>query len=55
VKAAVFAFLLTSVSCYQGYYVKGGSIELGQASTRSVVLSMVLILLFDYLLAVLLT
>ncbi|MEM6769958.1 MAG: ABC transporter permease [Bacteroidota bacterium] len=55
VKAAVFAFLLTSISCYLGYYVKGGSIELGQASTNAVVVSNVLILLFDFLIALLLT
>ncbi len=55
VKAVVFAFLLTSISCYQGYYVKGGSIELGQASTQAVVLSDILILFADYLIALLLT
>lgn len=55
VKAAVFAFLLTSVSCYLGYYVKGGSIELGEASTNAVVVSNVLILLFDFIIALLLT
>ena len=55
VKAIVFSFLLTSVPCYQGYYVKGGSIELGQASTNAVVFSDILILLADYLIAVLLT
>ena len=55
VKAAVFAFLLTSVSCYFGYYVKGGSIELGEASTSAVVVSDVLILVFDFLIALLLT
>lgn len=55
VKAVVFAFILTSVSCYQGYYVKSGSIELGKASTNAVVFSNVLILLADYLIAVLLT
>lgn len=55
VKAIVFAFILTSVSCYQGYFVKGGSIELGQASTRAVVFSDILILLADYIIAVLLT
>ena len=54
VKAFVFAFILTSVSCYQGYYVKGGSIELGQASTRAVVFSDILILLADYFIVVLL-
>ena len=55
VKAIVFAFILTSVSCYQGYYVKGGSIELGQASTQAVVYSDILILLADYFIAILLT
>jgi phospholipid/cholesterol/gamma-HCH transport system permease protein len=52
VKALVFAYILTSVSCYQGYHVKGGSIELGQASTRAVVFSDILILLADYLIVV---
>lgn len=55
VKAITFAFLLTTVSCYQGYYVKGGSIELGKASTNAVVYSDILILLSDYLIAILLT
>ena len=55
VKAVVFAFLLTTVSCYQGYYVKGGSIELGEASTNAVVYSDILILLSDYLIAIVLT
>ncbi|MCB0633934.1 MAG: ABC transporter permease [Saprospiraceae bacterium] len=55
IKAAVFAFILTSVSAYQGYYVQGGSIELGKASTNAVVFSDILILLADYLIAVVLT
>ena len=55
VKAFVFAYLLTTVSCYQGYYVKAGSIALGKASTDAVVYSNILILLADYLIAVLLT
>lgn len=55
VKAGVFAFILTSVSCYLGYYVKGGSIELGEASTNAVVISNVMILLFDFIIALLLT
>jgi phospholipid/cholesterol/gamma-HCH transport system permease protein len=54
VKAVTFAFILTTVSCYQGYFVKGGSIELGQASTRAVVFSSILILLADYFIVVLL-
>ena len=55
VKATVFAFILTSVSCYQGYYVKGGSIELGEASTRAVVYSDIFILLADLVIALVLT
>ncbi|HMQ61659.1 MAG TPA: ABC transporter permease [Flavilitoribacter sp.] len=55
VKSAVFAFILTTVSSYQGYYVKGGSIELGKASTNAVVFSDILILLADYMIAVLFT
>jgi phospholipid/cholesterol/gamma-HCH transport system permease protein len=54
IKAVVFSYILTSVSCYQGYYVKGGSIELGKASTRAVVISDILILVADYILALLL-
>jgi phospholipid/cholesterol/gamma-HCH transport system permease protein len=55
VKSIVFAFILTSISCYQGYYVKGGSIELGKASTAAVVLSNIMILLADYIIALILT
>lgn len=55
IKAITFAFIITSVSCYQGYFVKGGSIELGNCSTQAVVYSNILILLSDYLLAMILT
>lgn len=55
VKAFVFSYILTSVSCYQGYFVRGGSIELGKASTRAVVNSYILILLADYVIALALT
>ncbi|MCE2790556.1 MAG: ABC transporter permease [Saprospiraceae bacterium] len=55
VKAFVFGYILTNVSCYQGYFVKGGSIELGEASTRAVVYSNILILLADYVIALVLT
>ncbi len=55
IKAFVFAFLLTTVSAYQGYHVKGGSIELGAASTNAVVYSNILILVADYLIALIMT
>lgn len=55
VKAFVFGYILASVSCYQGYFVKGGSIELGKASTQAVVYSNILILFADYIIALVLT
>ena len=55
VKAVIFAFLLTTVSCYKGYFVEGGSVELGAASTQAVVVSDILILLADFVIAVVLT
>lgn len=54
-KSVVFAFIIASISCYQGYYVKGGALELGRASTRAVVYSSVTILIADYILAFVLT
>ncbi len=54
IKAFTFAFIITSVSSYQGYYTKGGALEVGESSTKAVVYSSVLILFFDYLLAELL-
>lgn len=54
VKAYVFAFIISSVPAYYGYFVKGGALEIGRASTKSVVVSCVLILFADYLLAAIL-
>lgn len=54
-KSVVFAFLLTTISCYMGYFVKGGALDIGKASTRAVVASSIMILIADYILALLLT
>jgi phospholipid/cholesterol/gamma-HCH transport system permease protein len=54
IKSTVFAFIITSISAYQGYYVKGGAIQVGEASTRGVVYSSILILIFNYILTQLL-
>ena len=51
IKAFTFAFIITSVSSYQGYYTSGGALGVGESSTRAVVFSSVLVLFFDYLLA----
>jgi phospholipid/cholesterol/gamma-HCH transport system permease protein len=53
-KAYSFAFILSSIPAYFGYHVKGGALEIGQASTKAVVVSCILILLADYVLAALL-
>jgi phospholipid/cholesterol/gamma-HCH transport system permease protein len=53
-KAYTFAFLLSSIPAYYGYHVKGGALEIGRASTRSVVVSCVAILFADYILAAIL-
>jgi phospholipid/cholesterol/gamma-HCH transport system permease protein len=53
-KAYTFAFLISSISAYFGYHVKGGALEIGRASTKSVVVSCVAILFADYVLAALL-
>lgn len=49
-KTVIFAFLITSVSSYYGYFVKGGSIEVGHASTRAVVSSSILIIFANLIL-----
>jgi len=54
IKTVVFAFIITSVSAFQGYYVSGGSLEVGRASTKAVVFSSILILLFNLILTQLL-
>lgn len=53
-KSYTFAFILSSIPAYYGYNVKGGSLEIGRASTSAVVVSCILILLADYALAALL-
>lgn len=53
VKAFTFAFLVTSISCYQGYNVKpsDGALGIGRASTRAVVFSSIAVIFFDYIIA----
>lgn len=53
-KSVVFAFLITSVSGYFGYMVVGGALEVGKASTKAVVQSSIMIILFNLILTQLL-
>ncbi len=54
IKTYFFAFIITSVAAFFGYYVKGGALEVGKASTNAVVSSSILILLMDVVLTKLL-
>ena len=45
IKTVIFAFIITSVSSYHGYYTEGGALEVGQSSTRSVVYNSIIILI----------
>lgn len=54
IKAFIFAFIIASVPSYYGYHVQGGALEIGKASTTAVVVTCILILFMDYLLAALL-
>jgi phospholipid/cholesterol/gamma-HCH transport system permease protein len=54
IKAVVFAFLVSSISSYKGYYTQGGALEVGISSTQAVTNSVIAVLLADYLLAQLL-
>ena len=54
IKSLVFAFLMSTIACYYGYTVKGGSVEVGQASTDTVVMSNIMILVADVILTLLL-
>jgi phospholipid/cholesterol/gamma-HCH transport system permease protein len=53
-KSVIFALIITTVPAFFGYFVKGGALEVGRASTKGVVTSSVLILLFDVLMTQLL-
>ncbi|RUA09284.1 MAG: ABC transporter permease [Flavobacteriia bacterium] len=49
-KTMVFAFLIATIPSYYGYYVEGGSLEVGKASTKAVVWTSVVIIIFNYFL-----
>lgn len=51
IKSIVFGFLVSSISSFEGYYTKGGALEVGLSSTSAVTKSCIAILCADYLLA----
>ncbi|WP_191967822.1 MlaE family ABC transporter permease [Rhizosphaericola mali] len=54
IKSYVFAFLVGSISSYYGFTVNGGSLEIGRASTKAVVVTCISILFADYILSAIL-
>ena len=54
IKMVFFSFVITSIPSYYGYYVKGGALEVGAASTKGVVSSSIVILIINYALTQLL-
>ena len=54
IKTLVFAFFIATIPSYYGYYVKGGSLEVGRAATQAVIWTSVNIIIFNYILTQLL-
>jgi len=54
IKSIVFAFLVSSISSFKGFYTHGGALEVGISTTQAVTNSVIAILLADYFLAQLL-
>jgi phospholipid/cholesterol/gamma-HCH transport system permease protein len=54
IKSFVFAFLITTISAFKGFYTSGGALEVGISSTQAVTNSCIALLLADYILASLL-
>ncbi len=50
IKTVIFAFIIVTVSGFHGYIIKGGALDVGNASTKAVVRSSILIILFNLLL-----
>lgn len=50
IKTSVFCFIITSVSAFNGYYASGGSLGVGRSSTKAIVYTSMLILVFDLIL-----
>lgn len=54
IKTFLFAFLLATIPSFHGYYMKGGALEVGKASTSAFVWTTVVIIISNYILTQLL-
>jgi phospholipid/cholesterol/gamma-HCH transport system permease protein len=50
-KATCFGYAITSISCYQGYYVRGGSAGVGRATMATVIITCLAVVVLDFILA----
>ncbi len=50
IKTIVFAFIITTVSSFFGYYTQGGAIQVGKSSTKAVVYSSIIIIIINFIL-----
>ncbi len=50
IKTSIFAFVIATIPAYHGFYVSGGAIEVGKASTRAVVWTSIVIIVLNYFL-----
>lgn len=50
IKTLVFAFILATIPSFHGFYMKGGALEVGKASTTSFVWTSVIIIILNYIL-----
>lgn len=50
IKTSVFAFILATIPSYHGYYMTGGALEVGKASTTSFVWTSIMVILINYIL-----
>lgn len=51
IKSVFFGYIITSVACYQGYKVQGGSEGVGKATMNTVVLTCLIVVVMDFVLA----
>lgn len=51
VKSVLFGFIMSSVSCYKGFTVTGGAVEIGTASTQAVVYSSIIMVIANFVVA----
>jgi phospholipid/cholesterol/gamma-HCH transport system permease protein len=54
VKSLLFGFIISSVSCYYGFTVTGGAVEIGESSTKAVVYSSIVVVIVNFVVAFLL-